>query len=488
MNMGDTKQSMFCVECLGIRKLPPLGKCGWGMLILLLLFAGFLRGWRLSEPFENAGDERYYIEAACSYWRGTKDLNTEHPPLGKIMIADGIRSCMWLRSKGFDVNNALCARVVPLSFGMGIVLLPFLLGYRVSGGSLTVAELATFLVATDFMSITFSRQAVLDPILSFWVLLGCFCGWLYLESKDRGRGSFVLALACAASFAIAFSTKWIGLVCATVTWFFMVFSSGVGSANFADDDNSTDGIMDTSLPSTSAEASQNMALSKTSLKNVIISAGVLFCLFFTVIASIYIVSYTPQFLREGFTVSTVSSIFSEYMRFVTWRYGSMDTSVASPFWLWPLGIRPLFSNVHYTARYGYVLFHGGSIIFWWPGFLFTIKYFITGIKQKRFNWVFITSIWLANWLIWILATGGGFIHYMLPGIPFMAIVMAWVIEKWAHERRRKLIGFYFLMLSTALAIYYPTLTFLPIRIDLCPILFPSWFINLLALLRAVLYG
>ena len=61
MNMGDTKQSMFCVECLGIRKLPPLGKCGWGMLILLLLFAGFLRGWRLSEPFENAGDERYYI-------------------------------------------------------------------------------------------------------------------------------------------------------------------------------------------------------------------------------------------------------------------------------------------------------------------------------------------------------------------------------------------------------------------------------------------
>ena len=220
----------------------------------------------------------------------------------------------------------------------------------------------------------------------------------------------------------------------------------------------------------------------------IISAGVLFCLFFTVIASIYIVSYTPQFLREGFTVSTVSSIFSEYMRFVTWRYGSMDTSVASPFWLWPLGIRPLFSNVHYTARYGYVLFHGGSIIFWWPGFLFTIKYFITGIKQKRFNWVFITSIWLANWLIWILATGGGFIHYMLPGIPFMAIVMAWVIEKWAHERRRKLIGFYFLMLSTALAIYYPTLTFLPIRIDLCPILFPSWFINLLALLRAVLYG
>ena len=446
---------------LGIRKLPPWGRRGWGMILILLLFAGVLRGWRLSEPANLLGDELYYVAASRTYLLNVHDLNEEHPPLGKILIAAGIRlgqACESLSVEQLPSYGYI--RLSSLLSGLGIVFFTFALAYRVSLGSLETAELAAFFVASDFLSIIFSRLAMLDCMLSLWWLIGAYFGWLCLESiQNKGRYSWGLAAISAVAFSLAFATKWNGFVGGLVVYIFVVALSK-GEAGKID---------------RKAQAKK---------------AALLFCLFFVIFSSLYMMSYLPQLFREGFTTDTVLRILHYPIQTWPGRNGeNYMHPMSSPFWAWPIGLYPYIANITVepdgTSCY---LIYCGSIIFWWPGFLFTIKYFITGIKQKRFNWVFITSIWLANWLIWILATGGGFIHYMLPGIPFMAIVMAWVIEKWAHERRRKLIGFYFLMLSTALAIYYPTLTFLPIRIDLCPILFPSWFINLLALLRAVLYG
>ena len=60
---------------LGIRKLPPWGRRGWDMILILLLFAGVLRGWRLSEPANLLGDELYYVAASRTYLLNLHDLN-----------------------------------------------------------------------------------------------------------------------------------------------------------------------------------------------------------------------------------------------------------------------------------------------------------------------------------------------------------------------------------------------------------------------------
>jgi dolichyl-phosphate-mannose-protein mannosyltransferase len=148
------------------------------ILALVALVAGVPRFWALGDPGTDHGhrvyvfDETYYAKDACLYAGHTPrqcDLTTTaqeqswvHPPLGKWMIALGIK-LFGYNPIGYRFSAALfgTASVVVTA---GIALLLF--------GSVGWAYVAGLLLATESLNFVQSRVALLDIFVAFWVVLG----------------------------------------------------------------------------------------------------------------------------------------------------------------------------------------------------------------------------------------------------------------------------------------------------------------------------
>lgn len=163
---------------------------GWLAPTLLTLFAALLRLANLDHPHELAFDETYYVKDAWSLWllgyEGTwsdganaafnagdadaiasaldpKGSFVVHPPLGKWLIALGMALTGPTSSFGWRVSVAV--------LGSLSVLVVFLIAKALTR-SLIAASIAGFLLAIDGLGIVMSRTALLDGILTFFILLG----------------------------------------------------------------------------------------------------------------------------------------------------------------------------------------------------------------------------------------------------------------------------------------------------------------------------
>src|ERR1035437_7184305 len=96
-------------------------------LVLLTIFNLGTRLFRLDSPGRSFFDERaFYIEGAKSYLTGFADPNLEHPPLGKEIMALGIK---------FLGDNPWGWRVPSVLFGTAGVFLTYLLAKKIFGST-----------------------------------------------------------------------------------------------------------------------------------------------------------------------------------------------------------------------------------------------------------------------------------------------------------------------------------------------------------------
>ena len=158
----------------------------WLAPLVITAIAALLRLINVAHPHQLAFDETYYVKDAWSLWtlgyEGTWGENANdafvtlqqlplseqgafivHPPLGKWLIALGMAIGGPDNSAGWRLATAV--------LGSASVLLVYLIARRLSG-SVIVASVAGTLLAIDGLSIVMSRIALLDGILTFFVLLG----------------------------------------------------------------------------------------------------------------------------------------------------------------------------------------------------------------------------------------------------------------------------------------------------------------------------
>ena len=158
----------------------------WLAPLLVTAVAAVLRLVNLGHPHQLAFDETYYVKDAWSLWTlgyegvwgenaneafitlqelplSDKGAFVVHPPLGKWLIALGMALGGPDNSAGWRLATAL--------LGTASVLLVYLIARRLSG-SVVVATVAGTLLAIDGLSIVLSRIALLDGILTFFLLLG----------------------------------------------------------------------------------------------------------------------------------------------------------------------------------------------------------------------------------------------------------------------------------------------------------------------------
>jgi len=418
------------------------------LLLLVTLFAFGLRAWNLGLPAEKYFDEIYYVKAAQDYLSARPDSNTVHPPLGKIQIAAGMlladRLDAWLGPSD-QISDPAEWRIASLLSGTLVVPLTFMLGFRMTRGNRSLALCAAFLVAVDFMSVTLSRISMLDMVLALWMMAGWYCAWRSLEeSWNQTPLRWHWATMSALAFGLATACKWNGLFGALGACLAMQFFSGeVGPA-----------------------PRQRLARW--------FGPPLLMAL---VIPVVYVLSYGPFFHLEGSLGSAAwQKVLGFHRVMIEFRYDAsqFQDRYLSHFWEWPLVLRPIWFHYQVDDRLvsGIVAF--GSIVFWWTSLLYLLEVGLNAVSRRDRGAGFLVLAWLGQWALWASSTTGGFIYYVLPGVPLLAMATGLVLDDWLGSRGRWLAAVYLAVLSALFVAYYPFLTGLPASEDLFTVLFPPW--------------
>lgn len=171
----------------------------WGAPAAVALLAAVLRMWNLGQPHSLVFDETYYVKDAWtllnngyeSQWPAEADQSFNagnvdgyldegsyvvHPPLGKWIIALGMAV--------FGAEDAVGWRISTALIGILLVILVMVIAKGMFRSTL-LATLAGGLLAIDGNAIVMSRVALLDGILTFFVLLGF--GALLLDRRQSAR-------------------------------------------------------------------------------------------------------------------------------------------------------------------------------------------------------------------------------------------------------------------------------------------------------------
>ena len=147
-------------------------------------------------------DEIYHVRTAYEHLHGAEPYEITHPPLGKILIAIGIK-IFGMTPFGWRFMGTL----------FGIMMLPLMYAFakRIFGNSF-IAAAAMLLMTFDFMHFTQTRIATIDSFAVFFIMLMYYFMYIYYDSTSEelpmGRALGVLAL-CGFSFALGVATKWI---------------------------------------------------------------------------------------------------------------------------------------------------------------------------------------------------------------------------------------------------------------------------------------
>jgi dolichyl-phosphate-mannose--protein O-mannosyl transferase len=241
--------------------MPPASVWGWAGPLLVTLFGGFLRFYRLGTPHAVVFDETYYVPDAYGILKHGVELNAVdssknrnvvdhllahgsthiltntgeyvvHPPLGKVLIAVG----EWL----FGLTPFGWRFMVAVIGTLSILLLARIT--RRMTRSTMLGCIAGLLMSLDGLELVLSRTAILDIFVMFWALAAF--GMLVLD-RDAARAKLVdAAIASGATGApgeelegggIKLGIRWrrvlagvfLGFACASKwngIWFVIVFA------------------------------------------------------------------------------------------------------------------------------------------------------------------------------------------------------------------------------------------------------------------------
>lgn len=426
-----------------------------GLLSLLAFGGGLLRVWRLSVPPGIIFDEFYAVDA-CRYLYGSahrcdvssipfeSEISTAHPPLGKWLIAAGVR-LVGFRPAGWRVASVLAGT-------MTIALLYVLA--RLLTGRTWAAGLAAGLLGVDFLHLVFSRTAMLDVFVTLFVTAAVLFAVLDADQTSRDpptsrRGSVLRQrwrLAAGAAVGAGGACKWSG-------WFVLPAV-----------------LLIIVLPVVRSKRNGNGAAHR--LRAELPYLGLtLVVVPLAVYAATFAGRVHGPLLQLPWVEGSWASEFFERQSVILHshlgvRGGHPSTS---PGWSWPLLKRPvsLYFSEGTDGRYREILAIGNPIA-WWPGLVAIIW---SGIEVVRTRLrcaaaLAVVAPFLAVYGPWLVAGRGhgqDFLYYFLPGIPFLCLAIAHVARDIARTRTgRSGIAIFAVATLTSFAFFHPLLTARPL--------------------------
>jgi len=397
-----------------------------------------------------------------------------HPPLGKTILSLGIRI--------FGMNP-FGWRIMGTLFGAAMLPLMYLMAKRFFKDTFW-AFFCTYLMMFDFMHFAQTRLATIDSYTVFFIMLMYYFMLDYYDSKSYERGFFrslVPLLFCGIAVGLGGATKWIGFygVFGLAILFFM--SRGY---EYSDYNNHLNIVLKEHGGSINQKPGKlNSWLGK------YFYLTCLFCVLFFIIIpfAIYTLSFVPiSYNEEGkslvrIVIDSVKSMY-EYHKGVT-----QDHPFASPWYEWPLDLRPIFYYLGYllpekcgssVACFGHpMLFWFGLIAF----FAILAAIILNMIRKEEYmggNKLLLFPVigYLSMYLPWVVAPRKiTFIYHYFSCVPFL-ILMLGIVFRHLEERSifsRTAIRIFMIVYLTFFIIYYPLLSGIEV---------PRMYLNIIQLL------
>ena len=348
-------------------------------------------------------DEIYHARTAYELLHGLSIYEWTHPPLGKVLMMEGIR-LFGMTPFGWRFMGAL----------MGVLMLPlmYLLVKQLTKSS-KLSLIAMLLLALDSMHFTQTRIATIDSYAVFWIMLMYLFMIRYLQ-MDWRRVPFWKTLIplglCGITMGVACATKWIccyaavGLA-ALFAWKMIAefISARRSGAKFAG--------------------------------RFWITVGFCLIFFIAVPLLIYLLSYFRQLRCEG-----VTTIFDMFKRERIERVVKMQRDIfnyhaglsgdthyfRSPWYQWPVIWWPMwyFSGSAYLPD-GMIssISCMGNPAVWWTGLAALIYILIASAWRRKAPraWLITLIGFAAQFLPWVLVPRSTFIYHYFASVPFIII-------------------------------------------------------------------
>ncbi len=407
-------------------------------------------------------DELYHARTAYEHLHGLAPYENSHPPLGKVFIMLGV---------AIFGMNAFGWRIIGTLFGIGMVPVLYAFAKRVFKRT-DYALLSAGLFAFDFMHFTQTRIATVDVYGVFFILLMYYFMYRYYCMNFFTDGLFntLKPLAWAGVFfGLGAASKWICIY------------AGGGLAV----------IFFTSLGQRYMEYRQNIH-SEDMKKRAMVSRfwrqtafTLLWCCLFYILVPvcIYLASYLPYVLSES--SYDLQGIWDLQKFMFDYHSGLTATHpYESPWWQWPLDLRPVWYYVDYDGLpegYGSTISAFGNPLVWWVCSLGTviliIKALLGRLRQDRGLMVLLVGVG-ANYLPWVLVTRCTFAYHYFATVPFIILCTVYLLRE-VEARRPDLRSIKWLWLGAAVllfALFYPVISGLPAPIGYIQALewLPSW--------------
>jgi len=388
-------------------------------LLLLLSFSFLIRLFRLEYPKDHVFDEVYHVFTASEMVKGSARAwewwnkapegfayEWTHPPLAKLFIAGGIL---------LFGDNSFGWRFPAAFFGTGIILLTFLLAKQLFKNE-KLAIMAATILSFDGLLLVMSRIGMADVYLLFFILATILFA---IKANWMLTATFL---------GLSMATKWTGIYLLPVV-IILIFASFL----------------------------------QTKKKNLNIFVKYLLFPFSSLIiipVLVYMLSYI-LFFKTGHTLNQ----FWELQKQMWWYHTRLKAthSYQSASYTWPFLIRPVWFWVKYeTDKIGNI-YNLGNPVLWWSGILIMPFVLIQAVKaavKRSFQLIFTVLCYFIFWLPWIFSPRIMFLHHYLPALPFLSLLLAFVVNKIKIGKKKKgYINFVFLIiLAISFTFFYPIYT------------------------------
>lgn len=398
-------------------------------------------------------DELYHARTAYEHLHGLVPYENSHPPLGKVFIMLGV---------ALFGMNAFGWRIMGTLFGIGMVPIVYVFAKRLfkrSGYALFCAGLFAF----DFMHFTQTRIATVDVFGVFFILLMYYFMYRYycMNFFTDGLGATLKPLAWAGVFfGLGAASKWICIYAGG--GLAVIFFASLGGR-----------YMEYRKHIHSGDLKKRAQVAKFWRQAFLTLLWC--CLFYIFVpACIYLASYLPYALSESHY--NLKGMW-ELQEFMFHYHSSLTAShpYESPWWQWPLNLRPVWYYVGYDVVAGYAssISAFGNPAVWLPCSLGTLvlaaRLLRGSIRREKGMFVLITGL-CANYLPWVLVTRCTFAYHYFATVPFIILCTAYLLRD--VEARHGAVGWarwaWLGICAGMFVLFYPVISGLPA---------PEWYIH-----------
>lgn len=427
-------------------------------ILAVAALAGGIRFFHLRHPDGFVFDEIYYPKAACidlgwsnqtchvlssdeRYWRTNKwDVGSwVHPPLGKWMIAMGIK-VFGMNEFGWRFSSAVAGTLVAVMVALMAQLL---------FGRPLWTFVAGVLMSVEHLNVVMSRTGLLDVHLEFWVVLGFLCllldrRWIDRETPPEPEPMAVVGpdgetatvmprwtkvpsplwrpwrFAAGAAFGAACAVKWSGITALAAA---VVLSYGWETVRRH-----------------RGHAGWGRAFGRTfAMETFGIVLG-----FLILPAAVYLATWIPWFHHFGWSFAAFWRDHLDMWRYhaglkefaldsATHTYTPTHPYYSRP-WTWLPMIRPVSFYVQNAGSdVSQIVAIGSPVIFWTSIWALPYAGFVWW-RRRDWRAGFILVPFLFQYLAWFAVSRPQFFFYVLPSTPFMVLAIVVLLRDLSDAR------------------------------------------------------